>query len=100
MNEEILPPGSVAEGIRAILHDDKVEIIPVYDTRILLTSFELRKTINDFIDCLIFSSAVNHCDVLVTEDDEIHNLTKNNRIHRLITAANPDFKIKRINEFA
>jgi predicted nucleic-acid-binding protein len=98
VKEGILAPETVTEGIRAILYDDKTAITKTYESRLLLSSFEFRKAINDFIDCLILSSAVNCCDALVTEDEEIHNLTKNNRLYRFITATNPNFTIKKAAE--
>jgi len=45
----------VIRGIRAIVYDEKIEKIPLYDTSILLTSFELRRILEDFLNCLILS---------------------------------------------
>jgi hypothetical protein len=50
--------------------------------------------LTDFIDCLILSSAINRCDALITEDDDIQNLEKNNEFNELVTAINPKFKIQ------
>jgi PIN domain nuclease of toxin-antitoxin system len=92
-----LLPETVTDGIRAIAHGDEIVAIPVYDTGILLESFNLRKALNDFIDCLIVSSAIKHCDALITEDEEIHGLKKNNSTKELI-ATNPNFRIQKLND--
>jgi PIN domain nuclease of toxin-antitoxin system len=98
VNNGTLLPETVTEGIRAILYDDEIEIVPFHDSKLLLTSFKLRNTLTDFIDCLIVATAINHCDALITEDEEIHKLTKKNGINELIEATNPKFKIKRVSE--
>jgi len=96
VNNGTLLPETVTEGIRAILYDDEIEIVPFHDSKLLLTSFKLRNTLTDFIDCLIVATAINHCDALITEDEEIHKLTKKNGINELLKAINPNFKIKRM----
>jgi len=98
VNNGTLLPETVTEGIRAILYDDEIEIVPFHDSKLLLTSFKLRNTLTDFIDCLIVATAINHCDALITEDEEIHKLTKKNGINELLEAINPNFKIKRMGE--
>ena len=98
VNNGTLLPETVTEGIRAILYNDDMELIPFHDSKLLLTSFELRNTLTDFIDCLIVATAINRCDALITEDEEIHQLTKKNGINELIAATNPKFKIRRASE--
>jgi len=80
----------VCRGINAIIHDDRIRVIRIYDTPILMTAFKLRKFLNNFIDCLILSSAINNTDALITEDEPIHELEEevktfkhNLRIHKL-----------------
>jgi hypothetical protein len=53
---------------------------------------------SDFIDCLILSTALNHCDALVTEDQLFHGLKKNDRSIKLKSAINPKFKIQTSSE--
>jgi PIN domain nuclease of toxin-antitoxin system len=89
-----LPPERVAKGIGAIIYDERIETIPIDDSKLLLTAFKLRNILTDFIDCLILSSAINRCDALITEDDDIQNLQKNNEFNELATAINPKFKIQ------
>jgi len=48
----------------------------MHETSILLTAFRLRKVIDDFIDCIILSSAINHAEALVTEDEDLHKLSE------------------------
>ena len=88
----------VSRGIRAIVYDDRIERIPIHDSSILLTAFKLRRTLNDFIDCLILSSAVNRNDILVTEDGNIHDLRERREFQELIQAINPQFKIQTLTE--
>jgi len=98
VNNGTLLPETVTEGIRAIVYEEELEKVPVYDSKILLTSFKLRNALTDFVDCLIAASAINTCDALITEDQEIHKLTKKNGINKLIETTNPDFKLKTLNE--
>ena len=98
VNNGTLLPETVTEGIRAIVYEEELEKVQVYDSKILLTSFKLRNALTDFVDCLIAASAINTCDALITEDQEIHKLTKKNGINKLIEAINPNFKIKTLNE--
>jgi predicted nucleic acid-binding protein len=93
-----LSPERVAAGIRSILYDESVQKIPTYNTAVLLTAFSLRSLMTDFIDCLILSTALNHCDVLVTEDQIIHGLKKNEQYLKIQSALNQKFRIKTIAE--
>lgn len=88
----------VARGIRSIVYNEKIEKIPLYDTSILLTSFKLRKILEDFIDCLILSSAINKCDILVTEDEDIRCLEEKKEYQEIKKPINPKFKIRTLNE--
>lgn len=87
----------VSRGIRAIVYDDRIERIPVHDSSVLLTAFRLRKLMNDFIDCLILSSAVNRCDLLSTEDGDIQDL-EDKGFHEIAQAINPGFKMRRMTD--
>jgi len=88
----------VSRGIRAIVYDDRVERIPVHDSSVLLTAFKLRRMLNDFIDCLILSSAINRNDILVTEDGDIHDLREKREFQELLHMINPQFKIQTLKE--
>jgi len=88
----------VTKGIRAIVYDETIETIPMYESTLLLTAFKLRSMLSDFIDCLILSSAINRCDALITEDNDIQNLKKNREFNELLTAINPKFKVQTLTE--
>ena len=88
-----LPPERICKGIKAILHDDRIEVIPLHDTSILLTAFKIRKVLSDFIDCIILSSAINRADILITEDEDLHNLSRG-----MIQAIKPRFKVRSLKD--
>ncbi len=86
----------VSRGLRSLLYDERIVKIPIYDTPLLLTSFEIRMMLSDYIDCLILSSAINNADMLITEDIDIHKLSNNEDLQKIINKTNPRFKIKSI----
>ena len=98
IKEGHLSPERVTRGISAIIYNDTIETIPIHDTTILQTSFKLRNMLNDFVDCLILSSAMNHSDAIITEDNEIQSLKKNSEFHNLVANQNPGFKILKLTE--
>jgi predicted nucleic acid-binding protein len=89
-----LSPERAALGIRAILYDDVIEKISTDSSKVVLTAFTLRSLIDDFIDCLIVSTALNHCDALITEDQDIQNLTENKKYLELVASVNSNFKVQ------
>jgi PIN domain nuclease of toxin-antitoxin system len=94
-----LTPERVTRGIKAIIYDDTIETIPIiHGNNLLLTSFKLKSILNDFIDCLILSSAINQCDALITEDSDIQNLKKNKEFNELQKTTNTTFKIQKLTE--
>jgi len=88
----------VTKGVRAIVYDETIETVPMHESTLLLTAFKLRGMLNDFIDCLILSSAINRCDLLITEDNDIKKLNGNKEFKDVLATTNPEFKIKTINE--
>jgi len=98
ITNKTLTPERVTRGLRAIIYDDTVESIPIHDRQILFTSFKLRSILHDFIDCLILSSAINQCDALITEDNDIQELKKNKELNGLLSTTNPEFKIQKLTE--
>jgi PIN domain nuclease of toxin-antitoxin system len=98
ITDGMLTPERVTRGIKAIVYDDTIETIPIHNSNLLLTSFKLRSILNDFIDCLILSSAINQCDALITEDSDIQNLKKNKEFNELLTTTNTKFKIQKLAE--
>lgn len=98
IKEGQLLPERVTRGISAIIYNDAIETIPMHDTTILQTSFKLRNMLNDFIDCLILSSAMNYSEAIITEDNEIQGLKKNIEFQNLVIDQNPNFKILKLSE--
>jgi PIN domain nuclease of toxin-antitoxin system len=98
IKEGQLSPERVTRGISAIIYNDTVETIPMHDTTILQTAFKLRNMLNDFIDCLILSTAMNNSEAIITEDNEIQSLKKNSEFHNLVADLNPGFKILKLTE--
>jgi len=88
----------VSRGIRSVVHDERIARVPIHDSSVLLTAFNLRRTMSDFIDCLIVSSAINRNDILVTEDEHIQNLKKRRDFQELLKTTNPEFKIQTLTD--
>jgi len=83
----------VNRGVIAAKRDVDLEKIQYTDEDVLRTSISLRGLHSDYLDCLILSSAINRCDVLLTEDSLIHALTRDERYRGLIREVNPDFAV-------
>jgi len=94
----LLTPNRVYKGVNSIMYDDRLGKVPIYSSTIILTSFELRRMLNDYIDCLILSSAIERADALVTEDIHIHKLSRDRDFKRIISDINPEFDIKHIRD--
>ena len=84
----------VTRGISAVVYDERIAVVPVHDSSILLTAFKLRRMLSDFMDCLILSTAINYCDVIVTEDKDIQELKRNKEFNGIVAAVNRKFKVQ------
>ncbi|MEM3608071.1 MAG: PIN domain-containing protein [Candidatus Bathyarchaeia archaeon] len=84
----------VCRGIRAILHDERITRIPIHDSSILLTALELRRMLSDFIDCLILSSAMARSEILITEDKDIQDLSREEEFQEFLKKKKSEFKIQ------
>ncbi len=93
-----LAPERVTRGINAISYEESLTKLPCYETLTLRTAMRMREVLGDFIDCLILSSAANNCEVLVTEDDDIHALMSDNRLDDMMAALGSTCKIMRLVE--
>jgi len=93
-----IPAERVIKGIKALAYDETVNIVKIHENTTLLTAIKLRKILNDFIDCLILSSAINQCDALITEDKNIHNIKEDKTYREITTTRKPKFKIQRLTE--
>lgn len=87
-----------SKGINALIHDERIERIPVHHSPILATSFKLRSMMNDFIDCTILATALHYSDVLVTEDGIIHGLWDRPEYQDLKQGLQSSFLIKKIRD--
>ena len=96
--EGLLSPQRVTRGITAILYDGSVTKLPSYESSTLRLALRLRELLGDFIDCLILSSAVNHCEVLITEDEDIHRLKRDKEFDELMEEAGSTCKIRRLSD--
>lgn len=88
----------VTRGIRALVYDERITMVPMHDSSVLLTAFKLRRLLSGFIDCLILSSAINQNDAIVTEDEDIQKLEKNKEFNELLAMMNPKFKIQTLTD--
>ena len=61
-----IPPPCVIEAVEAIEKPFRIE--PFNRPQIIETSFNLRKEINDYIDCIILATAITLKEDLITED--------------------------------
>jgi len=61
-----IPPRHVVEAVEAIHKTFRVE--PFHKPEIIEVSFKLRKTIQDYIDCIILATAITLKEDLITED--------------------------------
>ena len=95
-----LMPDRVLRGINALIHDERVKKIKSTDTDVLMTAFRLRTKIVDFIDCLILSTALHYCDILLTEDEELHELRDSTWFNEFKEGINPDIRVMSYTEFA
>ena len=62
----------VVRGVRALFR--LFDVVEFYRPDIIRTSFELRKNLPDYIDCVILATAISLGEDLLTEDRLIHSL--------------------------
>jgi PIN domain nuclease of toxin-antitoxin system len=94
----LIPPERISRGIRALIYNETIKILPIHESTILHTAFKLRNILSDFIDCLILSSAINNCDALITEDNDIQNIKENKNLKEIAAIKNPKFQILKLTE--
>ena len=94
----LIPPERISKGIRALIYNETIKILPIHESTILHTAFKLRNILSDFIDCLILSSAINNCDALITEDNDIQNIKENKNLQEIVTTKNPKFQVLKLTE--
>lgn len=93
-----IPPERVARGVSAISYDDAVTKLVDYEPSTLRLAFKFRTILRDFIDCLILAGGALHCEVLVTEDDDIHRARKEKVFEEYMTVAGSKCRVVRAAE--
>jgi PIN domain nuclease of toxin-antitoxin system len=94
----LISPERISRGIRVLIYNETIKIIPIHESTILHTAFKLRNILSDFIDCLILSSAINNCDALITEDNDIQNIKENKNLKEIAAIKNPKFQVLKLTE--
>jgi len=94
----LIPPERISRGIRALIYNETIKILPIHESTILHMAFKLRNILSDFIDCLILSSAINNCDALITEDNDIQYIKENKNLQEIVTIKNPKFQVLKLTE--
>lgn len=61
-----VPPKSVTRAVDAVL--SAFPAVPFYEPEIVETAHKLKKTIPDYVDCIIVATAISSKEDLVTED--------------------------------
>jgi len=85
----------VCRGLKAVLHDSRVEKVSIHHVEILSAAVNLRRLLPDFINCLILATALHKADALVTEDEELHKVFRVCELRKWVVTVNPRFKVKR-----
>ena len=49
-----------------------INVIDFWDENLVRISFDLRKMLPDYVDCVIVATAIRYDDTLLTEDSRIH----------------------------
>ncbi|MCX6641987.1 MAG: hypothetical protein NTV15_01175 [Candidatus Bathyarchaeota archaeon] len=88
-----LDPDRVRRGVTTIARDESLIKIPLLEGEVIHNTFTLRGVMNDYIDCVILSSALSRCNAIVTEDQLIHRIRDNPIYRRITEETNPSFKI-------
>ena len=83
----------VLRGLTVVANDKTLTRIPMFETEIIKNSYALRKIIDDYIDCIIVSSAIHMCDALITEDRLIQELSNKPSFRIMLDETNPSFQI-------
>jgi PIN domain nuclease of toxin-antitoxin system len=92
VNVGMIPAGNVVQGVNAILADEKITKVPFTIPQIMETAISLRKLVRDYLDCALLASAVQRCDLFLTEDTEL--LRKGTELDEVLGEINTEFTIK------
>lgn len=78
-----VPTGSTIRAVDAML--SAFRVVPFYDAGVIEAAQRIRKTISDYVDCIILATALTSKDEVVTEDSLV--LEKRKKLLK-------DFKLK------
>jgi PIN domain nuclease of toxin-antitoxin system len=88
-----LKENRVLDGLKAIQNDETISQIDFHQTEILARAMAVRSELDDFVDCLILSSAATAADALVSEDEAIQEAVSNDEIRARLRPANAAFNV-------
>lgn len=83
----------VREGIQAILNDEAISQVQFQDPDVLARAMSIRTELDDFIDCLILSSAATAADALVSEDEQIQDIVSQENFRAKLKPTNTAFDV-------
>ena len=69
-----VPAKSVVRAVDAIL--SAFRVVPFYEAEVIGTAQKVRKTISDYVDCIILATAIANKEDLVTEDSIVSERKK------------------------
>lgn len=88
-----LKENGVHEGIQAILNDETISQVHFQDPGVLARAISIRTELNDFIDCLILSSAAMAADALVSEDEKMRDMVSRENFRAKLKPTNATFDV-------
>lgn len=96
----VLDLEDVMGGIIAILSDKRIRVIDYVSNRdIIEISIFLRKLMDDFIDCIIVATALAETNILLTEDNNIHQLQNSKEFLKIRETVNDSLQILNLRQF-
>ena len=81
------------EGLQAILNDETIDRIHFQQDNIWRRAIAARYEIDDFVDCLILSSAAATADALISEDETIAKAMSDEKFRMRLQPNNEAFAV-------
>ncbi len=94
-----LARGRLVRGLRAILADLELEVVPMHREDILIAAADLRSLHSDFLDCILLATAAAESDLFLTEDRILERMAGDERFRRIAHPASRDFAVRRAGPF-
>ena len=89
-----LARGRLVRGLRAILADPELEVLPLNREDILVAAADLRSLHSDFLDCVLLATAAAESDVFLTEDRVLARMARDEAFPRMARPASRDFAVR------